>query len=142
MKWLALATFLTACRADAPLARTPELDQLAIATVWRTAFGRSDLVPAVVFEDVPECEDDGYDGVWLYHSLTGRSCVRGYTLRKPEGIRLFYGGSYSDSPLVHELAHVLVMRTTGLGVDPGHQDSRFHDATVPNALQALRNEGL
>ncbi len=142
MKWLALTTFLAACGADAPLVRMPELDQLAIATVWRTAFGRSDVAPAVVFEDVPECEDDGYDGVWLYHSLTGRSCVRGYTLQTPETIRVFYGGSYSDSPLAHECAHVLVMRTTGRGVDPGHQDPRFHDDTVPNALQALRNKSL
>lgn len=142
MKWLALAAFLTACDSEAYLPRTPELDRLAMGTVWHGSFGRSDAAPAVEFVDTPECDESGYEGIWLYHSLTGRSCVRGYTLPRPEVIRLFYGGSYSDSPLAHELCHILVMRTTNLGDDPGHTDPRFYDDTVPNAIQALRNEGL
>lgn len=140
-RMLITLSLLAACGSEPHLERTPELDELAIATVWHHAFDRLDAPPSVEFVEVPECYADDWAGLKIYHSLTAWSCARGYTLVKPESVRVFYEGTYSKSPIVHELLHVLVMRTTG-SVDPGHQDPRFWDGTEVRGRELLMNEGL
>lgn len=155
MKRFLIALGLVAGCSDLPtLARTPELDIMAISSVWHGSYGRTDDPPPVEFVEKAECDVDGYNGLVLenYGQVGNTACVRGYTISswtttKPftateQSVRMLYVDMYSRSPLAHELVHVLVARTTDYTGDAGHTDPRFHDGTEHHAEADLRREGM